>query len=204
MKKGRRCSLSAFTARSDSDKTSRARSQPSRFSSAAGELEDALEVALKAAGGVHEQLLDLGLSCEDLGKCSVHLAVAARDAPAEVKEKRAGRLLPRPFYGLRVKRCDAGYLALRGFRRVWMIPCLDPVPSSVTPDLQSKTARNLSYRRFRRSSKPSPCFYPALAPKEPDSDFEKYKSPCARINRRSWDLSVASYPYLLSTTPFCG
>ncbi|CAM9953063.1 unnamed protein product, partial [Laminaria digitata] len=50
-----------------------------------GELEDALEIALKAAGGVHKQLLDLGLSCEDLGKTSVHLSIAAQEAPAEDK-----------------------------------------------------------------------------------------------------------------------
>lgn len=50
----------------------------------AGELEDALEIALKAAGGVHRQLLELGLSCEDLGKTSVHLSVQAQEAPAEV------------------------------------------------------------------------------------------------------------------------
>ena len=50
-----------------------------------GELEDALEIALKAAGGVHKQLLELGLSCEDLGKTSVHLSIAAKEAPAEVR-----------------------------------------------------------------------------------------------------------------------
>ncbi|CAM9138592.1 unnamed protein product [Scytosiphon promiscuus] len=50
-----------------------------------GELEDALEIALKAAGGVHGQLLELGLSCEDLGKTSVHLSVAAQEAPEEDK-----------------------------------------------------------------------------------------------------------------------
>lgn len=49
-----------------------------------GELEDALETALRAAGGVHRQLLELGLSCEDLGKSSVHLSLAAQEAPAEV------------------------------------------------------------------------------------------------------------------------
>lgn len=54
------------------------------FLSRAGELEDALDIALKAAGGVHRQLLDLGLSCEDLGKTSVHLSVQAQEAPAEV------------------------------------------------------------------------------------------------------------------------
>ncbi|CAM9731002.1 unnamed protein product, partial [Hapterophycus canaliculatus] len=48
-----------------------------------GELEDTLEIALKAAGGVHGQLLELGRSCEDLGKTSVHLSVAAQEAPAE-------------------------------------------------------------------------------------------------------------------------
>eukprot|EP00904_Undaria_pinnatifida_P008854 jgi/Undpi1/5099/HiC_scaffold_19.g08451.m1 len=50
-----------------------------------GELEDALEIALKAAGGVHRQLLDLGLSCEDLGKTSVHLSIAAKEAQPEDK-----------------------------------------------------------------------------------------------------------------------
>lgn len=55
--------------------------------SPAGELEDALEIALKAAGGVHRQLLDLGLSCEDLAKTSVYLSIAATEAPAEVKIK---------------------------------------------------------------------------------------------------------------------
>lgn len=53
----------------------------SRFSA---ELEDALEIALRAAGGVHKRLLELGRSCEDLGKTSVHLSVAAKEAPAQV------------------------------------------------------------------------------------------------------------------------
>lgn len=53
----------------------------------AEELEDALEIALKAAGGVHRQLLELGLSCEDLGKTSVHLSVQAQEAPAEVRQR---------------------------------------------------------------------------------------------------------------------
>lgn len=56
-------------------------SSPANFS---GELEDALEIALKAVGGVHRKLLELGLSCEDLGKTSVHLSVQAQEAPAEV------------------------------------------------------------------------------------------------------------------------
>lgn len=33
---------------------------------------------------MHKQLLDLGLSCEDLGKTSVHLSIAAKEAPPEV------------------------------------------------------------------------------------------------------------------------
>lgn len=56
-----------------------------------GELEDALEIALKAAGGVHGQLLELGLSCEDLGKTSVHLSVAAQEAPEEVSGVAGGK-----------------------------------------------------------------------------------------------------------------
>lgn len=53
-----------------------------------GELEDALEIALRAAGGVHKQLCDLGLSCEDLGKTSVHLSITAQEAPPEVMTMR--------------------------------------------------------------------------------------------------------------------
>ncbi|CAN0494727.1 unnamed protein product [Ectocarpus sp. 12 AP-2014] len=82
-----------------------------------GELEDALEIALKAAGGVHRKLLELGLSCEDLGKTSVHLSVAAQEAPAEDK----------PALAVAGETIEAVVGVMRAMERSGVFDILDPV-----------------------------------------------------------------------------
>ncbi|CAM9143674.1 unnamed protein product [Ectocarpus sp. 8 AP-2014] len=82
-----------------------------------GELEDALEIALKATGGVHRKLLELGLSCEDLGKTSVHLSVAAQEAPAEDK----------PALAVAGETIEAVVGVMRAMERSGVFDILDPV-----------------------------------------------------------------------------
>ncbi|CAN0266003.1 unnamed protein product [Ectocarpus fasciculatus] len=82
-----------------------------------GELEDALEIALKAAGGVHRKLLELGLSCEDLGKTSVHLSVAAQEAPEEDK----------PALAVAGETIEAVVGVMRAMERSGVFDILDPV-----------------------------------------------------------------------------